>query len=83
VGGWTCPKSSALDTSFVLNGGNDFELAFGELMDFNEASSFGPLSRQDELGGVWNPLDFVRGIIDRSVKMLNDLRRVGCLHSLH
>lgn len=80
MSGRTGTKSSTLDASFVFDGGDDFELTFGELMDFDQACGFGSLSGKHELGGIGNPLDFVRSVIERSVKVLDDLRGVCGLH---
>lgn len=63
VGGGTGTKSTAFDASFVLNGGDNFEFAFGKLMNFDEASGFGPFSGKHELGRIGDPLDFVRSVI--------------------
>jgi hypothetical protein len=82
VGGGTGSEGSALDASFVFDGGDDFEFAFGELMDLDQTCGFGPLAGEHELGRIWNPLDFVRSVIERSVEVLDDLWGVCGLHSL-
>lgn len=76
----TSCKGTRFDPFGVLDGRYNFKLALGELRNLDQTSCFGTLPAGDELAGVGNPLDIVRGVVDAPVEVLHDLR---CLDSVH
>lgn len=77
-----CGKGARFDASIVLNGRNHLEFSLGKLGDLDESSRTGTLSADHEFAAIGDPLDIVRSVVGGLYEMLDQLRRVGCLHML-
>lgn len=75
-------KGARFDSSIVLNSRNYLEFSLGKLCDLDESSRAGTLSADHEFAAIGDPLDIVRSVVGGLDEMLDQLRRVGCLHML-
>ena len=57
-------KCSCLDAACVFDGRNDFQLAFCELSDLNQARGFGSFSAYYKFAGLRDPLDVIGSVIN-------------------
>lgn len=64
----------------MVDGGDDFELSFGQLRNLDDSSGPRPFSADHKFGGLRHPLHIVRSIVGSFLQMFDYLRGIGGLH---
>lgn len=66
MGGGACGKCTGFYSTWVIDCGDYFLLAFGELGYLYDAGCFWALTASYEFTGFWYPFNFVWSVVDTS-----------------